>query len=356
MFEALEKLEKELEEVREKLALPETFGDQEAMKTLSRRQKEILPTVELYQRFKSVSSQLQDAEQLLRDEQDAEMLEMAREERDRLLGEKADLEAKLKVELLAKDKNDERDIIFEIRPAAGGDEASLFASELARAYFRYAESKGWTIETMNESENEAGGIKELVARISGDRVYASMKYESGVHRVQRVPVTEKNGRVHTSTVTVAIMPEVEDVDIHIDEKDVEVTASRAHGAGGQKVNKTSSAIRLVHLPTGIVVECQDERSQLHNKRRAFDVLRAKLYAMEEEKLAKERGEQRLSQVGTGDRSEKIRTYNFPQDRLTDHRIKENWSNLPGIMEGDLGAVIDKMIMADQAEKLSAAAK
>lgn len=265
------------------------------------------------------------------------------------------LEEELKLALLPTDPNDEKNIILEVRAGVGGDEAGLFALELSEAYKNFAKKEGYSVEVMAEAWNDAGGYKEVILKIDGAGAYSRFKFESGVHRVQRIPQTEKNGRVHTSTTTVAVMPEVEDVDVEIREEDLEIIACRASGAGGQHVNKTNSAIRVVHLPTGLAVECQDERSQLQNKVKAISVLKARLHAMEEEKKAAAEGAARLAQVGTGDRSEKIRTYNFPQDRITDHRINQNFSNLPVIMTGELADIIDALAIADQTAKLEAAA-
>ncbi len=266
-----------------------------------------------------------------------------------------ELEDSLQIALLPEDPNDEKNIFLEIRAGAGGDEAGLFGRELALAYLAYAKTQGFQVDAVSESWNDASGYKEAIFKVDGHGAYSKFKFEAGTHRVQRIPETEKNGRVHTSTITVAIMPEVEDIDIDIREEDLEITACRASGAGGQHVNKTNSAIRVVHIPTGLAVECQDQRSQLQNKIKAISVLRSRLFALEEEKKEKELGESRLAQVGTGDRSEKIRTYNFPQDRVTDHRINQNFSNLPAIMMGGLGDIIDALTIADQTMKLEAIA-
>ncbi len=333
---------------------PVVLKDRDTLKKVLSRKNEIEEVVALFRTFKKVHSQKTEAQGLIDSESDPELISMAKEELNELMKQETDLEQRIKIAMLPRDKNDDKNIIMEIRAAAGGDEASLFASEVSRMYMRYAESQHWQVETINENETESGGIKELILRISGNKVYSKLKYESGVHRVQRIPITEAKGRVHTSTITVSILPEVDDIDIEVRDEDLEITTSRSSGAGGQKVNKTSSAVRMVHLPTGVVVECQDERSQLKNKQKALSVLKARLYALEEEKRQKEQGDLRLSQVGSGDRSEKIKTYNFPQDRLTDHRIHENWSNLPALFEGDMDDIFDKLIMADEAKKLAAA--
>jgi peptide chain release factor 1 len=351
MNDILQKIEEEYRTIERDLHNPDLFKNQELLKTLLQRKSEIEDIVLLYREWKDIQKSIQGARDIVRMEHDAELLQMAQEELATLTKKEEQVLSQLKVALLPKDKHDSKDIIMEIRPAAGGEESALFAAELGRMYMRYAERQKWSIEIINQNETDGGGMKELIFKIHGKNVYSKLKYESGVHRVQRIPETEAKGRVHTSTVTVAVLPEVDDIDIHIRDEDLEITTSRSSGAGGQKVNKTSSAVRMVHIPTGIVVECQDERSQLKNKQKALSILKARLYAAEEEKRQKELGQERLAQVGTGDRSEKIRTYNFPQDRLTDHRIHVNWSNLPSIMDGNLEEVIERMILEDQAKKL-----
>lgn len=351
MINVLQKIEREYNELEQKIHDPDILKNQEILKTVLQRKFEIEHVITLYRKLKDVQKNLQGAREILSVEHDAELLVMAHEEIILLTQQEEGLFSQLKIALLPQDKNDSKDIIIEIRPAAGGEEAALFAAEMSRMYMRYAEKQKWVIEIINQNETDAGGIKELVFKICGKNVYSKLKYESGVHRVQRIPETEAKGRVHTSTVTVAVLPEVDDIDIVVRDEDLEITTSRSSGAGGQKVNKTSSAVRMVHIPTGIVVECQDERSQLKNKQKALSVLKARIYAAEEEKRQKMQGQKRLAQVGTGDRSEKIRTYNFPQDRLTDHRIHANWSNLPSIMEGDIADIIDQMILEDQTKKL-----
>ena len=351
MIDILQKIEQEYADIENKLHNPDILKNQEVLKTVLQRKSEIEDVVLLYRDLKEVQNDIRGARDILGMERDVELLQMAQEEIITLTKKEEYLFSQLKVALLPKDKNDSKDIILEIRPAAGGEESALFAAEMGRMYMRYAERQKWSVEIINQNETDGGGIKELVFKIHGKNVYSKLKYESGVHRVQRIPETEAKGRVHTSTITVAVLPEVDDIDIQIRDEDIEITTSRSSGAGGQKVNKTSSAVRMVHKPSGIVVECQDERSQLKNKQKALSILKARMYAAEEDKRQKTLGQERLAQVGTGDRSEKIRTYNFPQDRLTDHRIHANWSNLPSIMDGNIADIIDQMILEDQAKKL-----
>jgi peptide chain release factor 1 len=350
----LDNLITEYESLEAELSDPAIYSDLKRLKETNQKKKSLEKTVVLYKEYKKLYENFEEAKTLVTDEKDPEMLEMMKGEISLAEKKIPELEEALKIALLPTDPNDEKNIILEVRAWAWGDEAGLFAHELAEAYKIFAKKEGYSLEVMSESWNDAGWYKEGIFKVDGAWAYSRFKFESGVHRVQRIPETEKNGRVHTSTVTVAVMPEAEDVDIEIREEDLEITACRASGAGGQHVNKTNSAIRVVHIPTGMVAECQNERSQLQNKLTAISVLKSRIYAMEEEKKAALEGAARLAQVGSWDRSEKIRTYNFPQDRVTDHRINENFSNLPTIMMGDLTDIIDALAIADQTAKLEAA--
>ncbi|MDD3145581.1 MAG: peptide chain release factor 1 [Candidatus Gracilibacteria bacterium] len=352
----LDNLVLEYEELEKKMSDPEIFKDQKKMREVAGRKKSIDEAVNIYKEYKVLYEALEENKAMLYTEKDEEMRDMIKEEIFNAENAFPILEEKLKISLLPKDPNDDRNIIVEVRAGAGGDEASLFASELSKSYILFAEGEGFTVEVSEQSENETGGVKEVMFEIKGAGAYSRFKYESGVHRVQRIPETESKGRVHTSTITVAIMPEVDDVDIDLKDEDVEMNFTRSSGAGGQHVNKTDSAVQLKHIPTGIMVFCQDGRSQHKNREKARNILRSKLFTFEEEKRQKELGEARLAQVGSGDRSEKIRTYNFPQDRVTDHRIGQNFSGLPQIMMGKLGAIIDACAVADQQAKLEAAGK
>lgn len=352
MFDRLEDLVKHYEELMLELNNPSVTEDQRRFRKLMKEQADLAPLVETYGEYKKAKQDVEDSLALLEEESDEEMRELAKEELSEGKKRIEELEEKLKILLLPKDPNDDKNVIVEIRAGAGGDEAALFASELYRMYVRYSERQRWRVELINVSESGIGGMKEVEFMITGQGAYSKLKYESGVHRVQRVPETESGGRIHTSTATVAIMPEAEEVDVVIDDKDVRIDVMRASGNGGQCVNTTDSAVRLTHYPTGIVVYSQTEKSQLQNKAKAFALLRAKLYDIECQKAHDAEAEARRSQIGTGDRSEKIRTYNFPQGRVTDHRINLTLYKLDKIMDGDIQEIIDACIAADQAAKLA----
>ena len=354
MFDKLQGIEDKLEKINSSLCDPEVVSNQEEYKKLMREAKTLTPIVEKFREYKKANSDLTEAKEMLADSSlDKEFRDMASEEAAEAQKKTEELKEELKVLLLPKDPNDYKNVIVEIRGGAGGEEAALFAGSLFRMYSMYAERKGWKTEIMNENPTELGGYKEISFMIEGEGAYSRLKFESGVHRVQRVPETESQGRVHTSTVTVAVLPEAEEVEFTLDPADLQIDVFRSSGAGGQKVNKTSSAIRVTYLPTGMVVECQDERSQYKNKDKALKVLRSRLL---EEKTAKQNAEiagERRSQVGTGDRSERIRTYNFPQGRVSDHRIGLTLYKIEAIMNGDLDEIIDALVTADTAEKLKA---
>jgi peptide chain release factor 1 len=356
MFNKLASVEDRYNELSELMAQPEVANDYQRLQQLAREQRELEEVVAAFREYREVQRQIDDTQMLLNDGADAELRELAQEELNQLRAKVPELEERLKILLLPRDPNDSKNVIFEIRQGEGGDEAALFAADLFRMYTRYAEDHGWKSEVVNVSENGVGGFKEIVFEITGAGAYSRLKYEGGVHRVQRVPATEARGRIHTSTATVAVLPEVEDTDVELKPEDYRVDVFRSGGHGGQGVNTTDSAVRIVYkggTPEEIVVTCQDTRSQLKNKDQALNVLRAKLFAREEERRRRELGESRLAQVGTGERAEKIRTYNFPQDRVTDHRIGQNFSNLPGILNGDLDRIIDALIVADNAQRLEA---
>ncbi len=352
MFDKLEDLRIRLDEILNELQEPDVANDQNRFRKLMKEQNDLTPIVEAYNEYKECKQAIEDSLEMLEEESDEEMRELAKEELNDNKKRVEELEQELKILLLPKDPNDEKNVIVEIRAGAGGDEAALFAAEIYRMYMHYAESQRWKVELVECEEIGIGGMKNVTFMIDGKGAYSKMKYESGVHRVQRVPETESGGRIHTSTITVAVMPEAEDVDIQIDEKDIRIDVMRASGNGGQCVNTTDSAVRLTHYPTGIVIYSQTEKSQLQNKDKAFALLRAKLYDMECQKRHDAEAEARKSQIGTGDRSEKIRTYNFPQGRVTDHRIGLTLYKLDKIMNGDIQEIIDACIAADQAAKLA----
>ena len=352
MFDRLEDLVIRYQEVMGELQEPDVANDPERFRKLMKEQSDLAPIVEAYQEYKNCKQNVEESLMILEEESDEEMRELAKEELNESKARIEELEQELKILLLPKDPNDDKNVIVEIRAGAGGDEAALFAAEVYRMYVHYADSRRWKTEMISLNENGIGGFKECVFMITGQGAYSRMKYESGVHRVQRVPETESGGRIHTSTITVAVMPEAEEVDVVIDEKDIRIDVMRASGNGGQCVNTTDSAVRLTHYPTGIVIYSQTEKSQIQNKEKAFALLRAKLYDMECQKAHDAEADARRSQIGTGDRSEKIRTYNFPQGRVTDHRIGLTLYKLDKIMDGDIQEIIDACIIADQNAKLA----
>ena len=352
MFDKLEDLLIRFEEIMSELSEPDVANNPDRFRKLMKEQSDLTPIVEAYREYKQCKQNIEDSLAMLAEETDEEMKELAKEELNDSKARVEELESTLKVLLLPKDPNDDKNVIVEIRAGAGGDEAALFAAEIYRMYVHFAESRRWKVETMECEEIGIGGMKSVTFMINGQGAYSVMKYESGVHRVQRVPETESGGRIHTSTITVAVMPEAEEVDVQIDEKDIRIDVMRASGNGGQCVNTTDSAVRLTHYPTGIVIYSQTEKSQLQNKDKAFALLRTKLYDMECQKAHDAEAEARRSQIGTGDRSEKIRTYNFPQGRVTDHRINLTLYKLEKIMNGDIQEILDALIAADQAKKLA----
>ena len=355
LVDKLQVIEDKFMDLEQRISDPEVIARQDEWRKLTRQHAQLSETVEAFREYKKVLAGIDEAMEVIEDKtMDEEFREMAQEELKELKPQKEELEEKLQILLLPKDPNDDKNIIIEIRGGAGGDEAALFAGDLFRMYTKYAESQGWRCEIIDAHEPELGGFKEVVFSVDGENVYSKMKFESGVHRVQRVPATETQGRVHTSTVTVAVLPEMEDVDIEINDKDLKIDTYRASGAGGQHINKTESAVRITHLPTGIVVACQDQRSQLQNREKAMRVLRAKLQDKAEQEATASMAADRKSQVGTGDRSERIRTYNYPQGRVTDHRINLTLYKLDAILNGDLDEIIQALNAADQAAKMQEA--
>jgi peptide chain release factor 1 len=352
LFEKLKEIETRYEELTAQLSSPEVLGDSARLQKLARTHSELNQMVSKYREWKKIDRHLSEAKQMVAEAEDAELKQMAHDEVHELEERKAGLEKELKRLLIPRDPNDEKNVILEIRAGTGGDEAALFAGELFRMYTRYAESQGWRVEVLNSSPSDLGGLKEVEAAIQGDKVYSKLKYESGVHRVQRVPATEQQGRIHTSAATVAVLPEADDIDVKIEAKDIRIDTFCSSGPGGQSVNTTYSAVRITHLPSGLVVSCQDEKSQIKNRARAMRVLRARLYEMEQQKQHELIAAERRDQIKTGDRSEKIRTYNFPQNRVSDHRIGLTLHQLDSVMEGKLGALVDGLVAHYETERLN----
>lgn len=351
MFDRLQAVEDRYEKLNELLSDPEIVNDPKKLREYSKEQSDLQETVQVYREYKEVRKQLRDAKSLLSEKLDPEMKDMVKEEIHELESKIPEYEERMKILLLPKDPNDEKNVIVEIRGAAGGDEAALFAGDLYRMYTRYAESQGWKIDVIEANVTGIGGYKEIVFMVNGKGAYSKLKFENGAHRVQRVPETESGGRIHTSTATVAVLPEAEEVEVDINEKDIRVDTFASSGPGGQSVNTTMSAVRLTHIPTGIVVSCQDEKSQIKNKEKAMKVLRARIYDKFQQEAQAEYDANRKSAVGTGDRSERIRTYNFPQNRVTDHRIGLTIQKLDQVLDGKLDEIIDALILEDQSKKL-----
>ncbi len=354
MFRKLELAQERCEELNQLMAQPEVAADPKRLQELSKEKASLEGIVALYQEYQAKSNELAEAEALLGTDTEAEMTALIKEEINRLRQCQGELAHQLKLALLPKDPNDDKDVVVEIRAGAGGEEAGLFAADLFRMYSRYAQNKGWHVEVIDSNRSEIGGFREAIFEVKGKGAFSQLKYERGVHRVQRVPLTEASGRIHTSTATVAVLPEAEEIELNINPDDLRMEFFHSHGPGGQNVNKLSTAVRLTHVPTGIVATCQEERSQLRNRMKAMAVLRARIFDMESHKQSEEIDRQRRTQVGTGERAEKIRTYNFPQDRVTDHRINSSFHNLTKILSGDLDEIVEALLAAEQAEQAIAA--
>jgi peptide chain release factor 1 len=352
MLEKLGEIKKEYNHIGQKLTQPEIISNQKEYQKLAKKHIELGKVIKKQEKLQKIEKNLKESKEIILKEKDQELVRLAEIEMEKLEKEKEKLEKELEIDLLPTDPNDEKDVIMEIRAGPGGEEAALFTSDLFRMYSRYAQGKEWNVEVLNSSRSEKGGFKEIIFEVKGKSPYCKLKYESGVHRVQRIPITESGGRIHTSCATVAVLPKAENVDIEINPQDLRTDTFRSSGPGGQHANVTDSAVRITHLPSGITASCQDEKSQLKNKNKALSILRSRILAKEQEEQRKARGEERRTQIGTGDRSEKIRTYNFPQDRITDHRIKLSVHNIESILAGNLDKIIEKLIEEDQTKRLA----